>query len=279
MEASGETMTSSLPEASLNYANPTQPQENALAKKMRDTSGRRCLEQYGKFNRHGSWAKTFLGLVNWNGGLVFEEVQADLEAEGYEVQPYVLPAVSVNAPHRRDRVWFVAHSMHYGLHDQSTSTDNRIGQDNQQSGTQRFSTIKGLGDERSSPNSENARRKGKCFCESGQVQSNRRDFKNVTNSNNKGLQRWKNTSDNEETKGSWEQCYNPSGLFRSDFRDFPTQPPICYGDDGLPSELDNITFPKWRNESIKAGGNAIVPQVVHQIFKAIQSYDHDPTRN
>jgi site-specific DNA-cytosine methylase len=51
-----------------------------------------------------------LGLVNWSGGLVFHEVQADLEAEGYEVFPYVLPAVSVNAPHRRDRVWFVAHS-------------------------------------------------------------------------------------------------------------------------------------------------------------------------
>ncbi|NBW23321.1 MAG: DNA (cytosine-5-)-methyltransferase, partial [Caulobacteraceae bacterium] len=49
-----------------------------------------------------------LGIVNWNGGLVFEEVQADLEAEGYEVQPYVLPAAAVNAPHRRDRVWFVA---------------------------------------------------------------------------------------------------------------------------------------------------------------------------
>jgi hypothetical protein len=63
MEASGETMTSSLPEASLNYASPTQPQENALAKKMRDTSGRRCLEQYGKFNRHGSWAKTFSALL------------------------------------------------------------------------------------------------------------------------------------------------------------------------------------------------------------------------
>ena len=49
------------------------------------------------------------GLINWNGGLVFHEIQADLEAEGYEVWPYVLPAVSVNAPHRRDRVWFVAH--------------------------------------------------------------------------------------------------------------------------------------------------------------------------
>src|SRR5699024_8779533 len=35
---------------------------------------------------------------------------ADLENEGYEVQPYILPAISVNAPHRRDRVWFVAHA-------------------------------------------------------------------------------------------------------------------------------------------------------------------------
>jgi len=50
------------------------------------------------------------GLINWNGGLVFDEVQTDLEAEGYEVFPYVLPACAVNAPHRRDRVWFVAYS-------------------------------------------------------------------------------------------------------------------------------------------------------------------------
>jgi DNA (cytosine-5)-methyltransferase 1 len=38
--------------------------------------------------------------------------------------------------------------------------------------------------------------------------------------------------------------------------------------------LDSITFPKWRNESIKAGGNAIVPQVAHQLFKAIQNYEN-----
>jgi DNA (cytosine-5)-methyltransferase 1 len=50
------------------------------------------------------------GLVNWSGGLVFDEVQADLEAAGYEVQPFLLPACAVNAPHRRDRIWFVAHS-------------------------------------------------------------------------------------------------------------------------------------------------------------------------
>ena len=50
------------------------------------------------------------GIVNWSDGLVFEKVCAELETEGYEVQPYILPACAVNAPHRRDRVWFVAHS-------------------------------------------------------------------------------------------------------------------------------------------------------------------------
>jgi DNA (cytosine-5)-methyltransferase 1 len=37
-----------------------------------------------------------------------------------------------------------------------------------------------------------------------------------------------------------------------------------------------ISFSKWRNESIKAGGNAVVPQVVYQIFKAIEQYDTPP---
>jgi len=48
------------------------------------------------------------GLVNWSDGLVFEEVQVDLENEGYEVQAFILPAAAVDAPHRRDRVWFIA---------------------------------------------------------------------------------------------------------------------------------------------------------------------------
>lgn len=48
------------------------------------------------------------GIVNWSEGLVFEQVCADLEAAGYEVQPYIIPACGVGAPHRRDRCWFVA---------------------------------------------------------------------------------------------------------------------------------------------------------------------------
>lgn len=53
------------------------------------------------------------------------------------------------------------------------------------------------------------------------------------------------------------------------------QPAVSGLDDGLSTELDGITFPKWRNESIKAYGNAIVPQVALQIFRAIQQYELD----
>ena len=61
---------------------------------------------------------------------------------------------------------------------------------------------------------------------------------------------------------------------RVQFEKFPTQPPICGGNDGLPTELDGIAFSKWRAESIKAYGNAVVPQVVYQIFKAIENYEN-----
>jgi DNA (cytosine-5)-methyltransferase 1 len=38
--------------------------------------------------------------------------------------------------------------------------------------------------------------------------------------------------------------------------------------------LDGITFSNWRTQSIKAYGNAIVPQVAYEIFKQLQ-----PTAN
>jgi DNA (cytosine-5)-methyltransferase 1 len=53
-------------------------------------------------------AENVRGLVTWNEGMVLEQVCADLEGEGYEVQPLIIPAVAVNAPHRRDRVWIIA---------------------------------------------------------------------------------------------------------------------------------------------------------------------------
>jgi DNA (cytosine-5)-methyltransferase 1 len=187
-----------------------------------------------------------LGLVNWSGGLVFHEVQADLEAEGYEVQPYVLPAVSVNAPHRRDRVWFVAYS-------NNSRTD--IGMRSQSEWAE-----------------SNNKWKGQSFSKHRQNGING----DVADSNFTRLHK-QHISTESSKKRTRCRAFNERG----DFTRFPTQSPICIGDDGIPDRLDSITFPKWRNESIKAGGNAIVPQVVYQIFKTIEQYEriNTPDKN
>lgn len=56
------------------------------------------------------------GIINWNGGMVFDEVQANLEAEGYEVLPFLLPSCAKDYDHERFRTWFIAHSNKDRLH-------------------------------------------------------------------------------------------------------------------------------------------------------------------
>ena len=75
-----------------------------------------------------------------------------------------------------------------------------------------------------------------------------------------------------ERELEWERSWGAYKQ-REHWETFPTVPPICGGDDGLPEELDGITFSKWRRESIKAYGNAIVPQVAHRIFQSISDYE------
>jgi DNA (cytosine-5)-methyltransferase 1 len=60
-------------------------------------------------------AENVPGLLTLEDGMVFESVCADLEAEGYEVQPVIVPACAQGAPHRRDRVWIVAHAKCGGI--------------------------------------------------------------------------------------------------------------------------------------------------------------------
>jgi DNA (cytosine-5)-methyltransferase 1 len=50
------------------------------------------------------------GIVSIQNGMVFENVCTDLEGEGYEVRAFNIPAAGVGAPHKRERVWIVAHS-------------------------------------------------------------------------------------------------------------------------------------------------------------------------
>lgn len=63
----------------------------------------------------------------------------------------------------------------------------------------------------------------------------------------------------------------PSRFLCPGWEEFPTQSPVCGRDDGVPRQLDGITFSSWRQQSVKGYGNAIVPQVIHEIFKAIES--------
>ena len=42
--------------------------------------------------------------------MAFQRTKTDLESEGYQVQPLIIPACGVNAPHKRDRVWIMAYA-------------------------------------------------------------------------------------------------------------------------------------------------------------------------
>ena len=217
-----------------------------------------------------------LGLVNWNGGLVFHEVQSDLEAQGYEVWPYVLPAASVNAPHRRDRVWFVAHNNRFGnwgksikqrdsyKQRRSCKTNTEVGNKGEQ---QFVCNIASEGtftdtDSRGLEGSEKVRRDGINV----EWQS---EFRDAADTNSIGFQ-----CKGKSTRMGWNGfSFDNAQNNKSKWENFPSVSPICDGNDGISDRLDGITFPKWRNESIKAGGNAIVPQVAFQIFKTIEQYE------
>ena len=54
-------------------------------------------------------AENVRGLTNIANGTTFETVCDDLEVSGYEVQPFIIPALSVGACHQRERLWIVAY--------------------------------------------------------------------------------------------------------------------------------------------------------------------------
>jgi DNA (cytosine-5)-methyltransferase 1 len=174
------------------------------------------------------------GLLNWSKGLVHHEICTQLENEGYEVQSFLLPASAVGAPHERYRLFIVAH--HNGIGRQS-----------------RPSAINGR--KKQVEKREQLWYKTTSIIESGDVAYTKsrglsnRDAKQVQDTSHTSLER---------------HCFVP------DWQNFPTQPPVFSGNDGFSDRLDGITVPSWRRESVKAYGNAIVPQMAYEIFKAIQ---------
>ncbi|MEI6059406.1 MAG: DNA (cytosine-5-)-methyltransferase [Bacteroidota bacterium] len=178
------------------------------------------------------------GIISWDGGLVFNEVQTDLENEGYEVLPFLLPACSKNAPHKRERVWFVAYASGKRCNDRSDNRQERHVQTNFGASEKNQSEWDG--------------RIGR-ISEIGSID---------TNTNNKGLQRCEKQGGIK--KSGKKPNKQSTGLFCADWEKFPTQSPICRGNDGISDRVDRI----------KALGNAIVPQVAYQIFKSIAEYEN-----
>lgn len=184
------------------------------------------------------------GLTNWNRGLVFDEVQADLETEGYEVTPFLLPACGLNAPHRRERIFFVAYADGNG-----NNPEARFGQDS-----------------------------GKAAKNQGQENKRQRVWNGINGNDAKGVAADTSIIGQQESgeyiKPVCAKAFgNRKASWASDDGRWPTQPPVFIRNDGFPPKLDSITISDWVEQSNKVGGNAIVPQVAYEIFKAIESYE------
>lgn len=176
------------------------------------------------------------GFISMQNGLVFNKVLSSMEVEGYEVQPFIIPACAIDAPHRRDRVWIIAYRSGIGF---EQGRSNRFGKE------------------------KNTQERADIFFKS--CGSKCEPVTSHTDS-----QRLQKCNASTITEKSTFRDYFRNFKAGSCFSRFPTQSPVYSGNDGIPPGLSGITFPKWRSESIKAYGNAIVPQVAYQIFKSIK---------
>ncbi|WP_294610741.1 DNA cytosine methyltransferase [uncultured Bacteroides sp.] len=260
---------------------------------------------------------------------VVETICKDLEREGYSVQPILIPACAVGAPHRRDRMWFVAHRNN--VTDSDICSDIGVSREDASPCRKKWLQERNeiwKPDKSDNVRSEIQRPSSNSQCPgSGQIHEEVQPEEpdgdcvdcngyewDATNSNSEKLQEWLKTGrrsneaenrarmDNgierfgslryapysynkrlqgcinfgsvgkEKKKSSYEQF---SGSLSPDWKNFPTQSPVCRGNDGLPFNVDDLTIPftKWRQESVKGYGNAIVPQVILEIFKAIEEVE------
>lgn len=227
---------------------------------------------------------------------VLETVCGDLERAGYSVQPFIIPACAVGAPHRRDRIWFIA-----GTNDGFASD---TGYERCRCWKHNWKKRHFYSDVRWWP-AKNQPERNEWQCRTGEngrtvadtekqpgkrMQSDKSDFgcerKRESGGESCSLdtgandirfdsERWEKDGffDCSDEKAENIGKQQPSGSFLPDWRDFPTISPVCRRNDGLPFTVDDlaVSFSKWRAESIKAYGNAVVPALVYRIFQFIEN--------
>lgn len=186
---------------------------------------------------------------------VLDRICQDIEDAGYTVQPVVIPACAVGAPHRRDRVWFVARRKDAGYDAEDPDRhgrEDRVAEERTEEREQRVSGAGARGRLRgdlADPARREREAPGEGFGGEGAGE------RVVSQSAERG------ESQIPRFQG-WEG--------------FPTQPPVCRGDDGLPFGVADLSIPfgRWRREALKALGNAWVPEVAYEIFRMIQEVEN-----
>lgn len=256
-----------------------------------------------------------------------QRICTDLESHGYAVQPVLVPACAVGAPHRRDRVFIVARRVTADTRSGGQSAPEQQGerertQVQQQSGEQsqhgagRPSASRPIADtscecgqrlrprqsevgrsqqeqsggrggeggsERLAPHPDSHR-----GCEVDEhMESELADGakpvsnggqRNVADTRHAGLQEARPEQPTAGHRGfgvrtgEWVERFGRGEEIGSRWQNFPSVSPVHRGNDGLPFDVDRLTlsFGKWRTEALKAYGNAIVPQVMYEIFRAIE---------
>ena len=182
---------------------------------------------------------------------------SDLEGEGYSTQTVIIPACAVNAPHRRDRVWIVAH-------DGSRDTQQR------DSSTQRSSQCSSEGGKTSSARIVG----GQDFCETftetrNKLCGNLQTSQDVADSKGKGL---------EGTNRKRDSCPDGRNLQCPSRDRWSTEPSMGELVNGVSGGLVRFRGRVAKGVSnrvnkLKSLGNAIVPQVAEQIFRAIKQVE------
>ena len=239
-----------------------------------------------------------------------QRICSDLEGHGYAVQPVLVPACAVGAPHRRDRVFIVARRVEAVSED--TMHGGQLHRPNEEQGSERNErhTCAGggericgetsrtvaadtIGSREGTPRPSDCAKGGRGDADKqpsergAEAEWNSRFYailRNVDDTIDEGLQ-GRNDCDTQGhgqssdgcTRQPGEVCGRASEWYNVGDRwsNFPTQSPVHRGNDGLPFDVDRLTlsFGKWRTEALKAYGNAIVPQVMYEIFRAIEQVE------
>lgn len=246
---------------------------------------------------------------------VADLVCEDLEKAGYAVQPFVIPACGVGAPHRRYRVWFVAQRRggRYSSHPCNTGVESMQEWQTAVHAAEPATHAACCGDFAHQANSpieregwkddglQNQRREptqridglpplsrslADAECGRGDeldadLQSRQSDGAWIDGTGGQRPAAFANeqgripcgtehasTEEPQSAKGQFSGADCPQGWWRN----FPSVSPVCDGNDGLSSGIPGLTLPfrGWRKNAIAALGNSMVPQVVMELFRAIE---------